>query len=245
MLRHHVLRATRRTGLEPPLRWVQDVLSSRERRRDQRDNRQIELLLAYTLAEDANCIDIGASEGLILRHMVRLAPRGRHVAFEPLPDLAAGLRSAFPAVDVRQCALYDEAGTQPFHRVRKGHWRSSLRPMGLAASELDTFPVAVERLDDALPRGYVPALLKIDVEGAEGGVLAGAVRTLREHRPVVIFEHGAHAAHFPKQSADVFSLLTDAAGLRVFDIDGGGPYSADAFAARVRAGRLWTFVARA
>jgi FkbM family methyltransferase len=244
MLRRRILHFARRWGLEPQLRAVQYALSSYERRRDWRDNRQIELLLAYLLDEDANCIDVGASEGHILRHMVRLAPRGRHLAFEPLPELAMKLRNAFPDVDVRQCALYDAPGSQPFYRVPASHWHSSLRPMGRAARELAPFPVAVARLDDVLANDYVPTLIKIDVEGAEGGVLAGAVNTLRRHRPLVVFEHGAHAAHFPWRSAEVFALLTDSAGLRVFDIDGGGPYDLASFTERVRAGRLWTFVAR-
>jgi FkbM family methyltransferase len=242
MLRRHVLRAARRVGLEPPLRRVQHVLASSERRRDWRDNRQIELLLAYTLAEDANCIDVGASDGDLLRHMVRLAPRGRHIAFEPLPEQAGALRARFPGVDVRQAALSDAPGTRAFHRVRASHWHSSLEPMGRPASALDTLAVEVQRLDDALPIGYAPDFIKIDVEGAEGGVLAGALQTLRRHRPVVIFEHAGHAAHFPE--ADVFSLLAGAAGLRVFDIDGGGPYDRATFAARVLRADLWTFVAR-
>jgi hypothetical protein len=58
----------------------------------------------------------------------------------------------------------------------------------------------------------------------------------------VIFEHGAHARHFPE--ADLFALLARDAGLRVFDIDGGGPYDARTFAARLRRGDMWTFVAR-
>jgi FkbM family methyltransferase len=242
-LRRSVLATAQRLHLEPPLRRVQLAFSSYERRRDWKDNRAIERLLAATLTVDANCIDVGACDGDVLRHVTRLAPRGRHVAFEPLPEQAAALRSAFPDVDVRQCALHDEPGTQPFHRVRDSHWHSSLRTMGFGAQELDTFPVAVERLDDVLPEDYVPALIKIDVEGAEGGVLVGAERTLRCHRPVVVLEHGAHAEHFARGSADVFRVLTDA-GLRVFDIDGGGPYDAAGFAQEARAGRLWTFVAR-
>jgi FkbM family methyltransferase len=240
-LRRSVLAAAQRLDLEPQLRRVQRALSY-ERRRDWQDNRAIGRLLS-TLHEDAACIDVGASQGDILREMVRCAPHGHHLAFEPLPELAAALRTEFPGVDVHQCALYDEPGTLPFHRVRSSHWHSGLRGMGRPQEELDTFAVEVRRLDDVLPDGYVPALIKIDVEGAEGGVLAGARRTLRAHRPIVVVEHGAHAAHYPHGSAGVFALLADA-GLHVFDIDGGGPYDAAHFAATVRAGRLWTYIAR-
>jgi FkbM family methyltransferase len=241
-VRRRVLDAARSLGVESHVRRVQRAVASSERRRDWQDNRHIELLLAYTLREDANCIDVGASEGDILQHMVRLAPCGRHIAFEPLPDLAARLRTSFPSVDVRQCALYDEAGTRAFHRVRASHWHSSLDPMERPAREIETFDVAVRRLDDVLPRDYEPAVIKVDVEGAEAQMLTGALQTLRRHRPLVIFEHGSHAAYFPGR--DVFELLTEGAGLRIFDIDGGGPYDAAAFAARVRRGDLWTFVAR-
>lgn len=240
-LRRSVLAVAQRLALEPQLRRVHRALSY-ERRRDWRDNLAIAGLLS-TLPPNAACIDVGASRGDILREIVRCAPRGRHLAFEPLPELAAALRTEFPHVDVRQCALYDEPGTLPFHRVRASHWHSGLRALGRPQDELDTFAIAVRRLDDVLPDGYAPALIKIDVEGAEGGVLAGARRTLCAHRPVVVVEHGAHADHYPHGSAGVFALLADA-GLRVFDIDGGGPYDAARFAATVRAGRLWTYVAR-
>jgi FkbM family methyltransferase len=241
-VRRHVVATARRLHLEPQLRRAQRALSY-ERRRDWEDNRGIERLLAETLTPTACCIDVGASQGDILRHIVRYAPEGAHLAFEPLPELAEALAAAFPRVDVRACALYDAAGTLPFHRVVRSHWHSSLSPMGRSARGLETFPVAVRRLDDELPPGYAPALIKIDVEGAEGAVLAGAELTLRRHRPIVVFEHCVHAAHFARGTADVFATL-GRAGLRIFDIDGGGPYDLAGFEAQVRSGRLWTFVAR-
>ncbi len=91
-------------------------------------------------------------------------------------------------------------------------------------------PVRLEALDDALPPGYMPALIKIDVEGGEEAVLRGALRTLREHRPIVVFEHGLGSANaYGTEPSDVFGLLTDGAGLRIFDLDGGGPYRLEDF----------------
>ena len=51
------------------------------------------------------CIDVGAHEGSILAHMVEFAPLGRHLAFEPIPAMAAELRRSFPQVEVHQVAL--------------------------------------------------------------------------------------------------------------------------------------------
>jgi FkbM family methyltransferase len=238
--RQTVLGAARRAGAEPALRNVQYLLSSAEQRRDRRDARHLELLLAFTLRVDSNCVDVGANVGDVLRHMLRLAPRGHHVAFEPLPDLAAELRRRFERVDVHPSALSDAAGTATFYRVRESPARSSLRPTDLPESPLT---VPVERLDDALPRSYAPDLVKIDVEGAEAAVLRGAQETLSRCRPLVVLEHGAHAERFGTTPEEVHDLLVGP-GLRVFDIDGDGPYSKRAFAERVRRGDLWTFVAR-
>jgi hypothetical protein len=71
------------------------------------------------------------------------------------------------------------------------------------------------------------------------------LRTLREHRPIVVFEHGDDgAARFGSTSASIHDLLCREAGLRVFDIDGNGPFDREGFVAHVRAGGVWTFVAR-
>jgi hypothetical protein len=44
------------------------------------DNHNLELLLGFLLAEDSNCIDVGANERRFLWHMRQRAPRGRHFA---------------------------------------------------------------------------------------------------------------------------------------------------------------------
>ena len=95
--------------------------------------------------------------------------------------------------------------------------------------------VRTERLDDALPSGYVPALLKIDVEGAELEVLCGGRETIARHRPVVVFEHGAGSAdHYGTAPADVWELL-----------DGAGPFSLAEFEDQFARAERVNFVARA
>lgn len=239
--RNRMILAARRLGIEERLRDVH-ALRSREGRRDRRDMRHLRLLMALTLAEDASCIDVGANIGSVLGDMVRFAPRGRHLAYEPLPDLAAQLAREFPQVDVRNAAVSDHTGTATFHRVEGRETRSSLSTLDHTPDELEPYTVQLEDLDSGLPPDLVPALIKIDVEGAEEQVLRGAAGTLERHHPTVVLEHSSNAAHFGTRSETVHELLTGA-GLRVFDIDGNGPYGAGELAECVRSGAMWTFVA--
>ncbi len=203
-------------------------------KRDGDDFANMRRLLSFTLSADDNCIDVGAHRGSVLLEMLRAAPQGHHVAYEPIPDLARLLRQEFRGVEVHEAALSDHPGTAEFSHVR-GHaegW-SGLRfrplPTGEKA-EVEQLTVRLEVLDDVLDPDYRPAVIKIDVEGAELQVLRGALGTLRKHRPVLVFEHGSGSAeYFDTAPADIFALLEGEAGYRIFDLDGNGPYSLATF----------------
>jgi FkbM family methyltransferase len=146
------------------------------------------------------------------------------VAFEPLPHLAAQLREQFPGVDVRQAALADVPGTAAFrHAVGNPGWSSLVTRDVPGATAIEELTVELVRLDDL---ALVPRLVKVDVEGSEARVLRGALGTLAEHRPTVVFEHSVDWGVDP---GEVHALLTDGAGLRVFDLHGSGPFSLAAF----------------
>lgn len=204
----------------------------------------LRLLIAYCLAPGDNCIDVGAHAGDVLREMIRVAPEGRHIAYEPIPALAAALEREFPGVDVRAAALADRAGEASFVHVRSNPAYSGLRVRTYpGAEQLETIAVRTERLDDSLPAGYVPALIKVDVEGAELSVFRGAVETLARHRPIVFFEHGQGAAeHYGASSSEIHDVLVAQAGLRIFDERGGGPYSRAAFEGLFEQ-PIWNYVA--
>jgi FkbM family methyltransferase len=238
-----VRRTAHQLHVEHQLRVVYERMRP-DIRRDRVDNEHIRLLLAFILAEDANCIDIGAHEGVILREIVRCAPYGRHIAYEPLPELAARLKGEFPSVDVRNAAVSNVAGEETFHRIIAGPMQSGLKlRTGTPQAAGQAFTVQVERLDDALPADYVPALIKIDVEGAERHVIEGAMQTLSRHAPIVCFEHGPGAElEYETSPEQVFDLLVGGAGLRIFDIDGNGPYTRDWFVDTYHQ-PIWNFVA--
>jgi FkbM family methyltransferase len=214
-------------------------------RRALRDDHAMKVVIATALRRDGNAIDVGANEGETLEMIVGVAPAGRHIAYEPIPELHAALVTSFPDVDVRNAACSDEAGTTEFHLVTGAPAYSGLRQrkdLPASAGEVRKIPVRLDRLDDALPEGYAPSLIKIDVEGAELLVMRGAAATLERHRPFVIFEHGIGGADlYGSKPGELFDVL-DGARLRIFDLEGDGPYSRDQFEA-VFTEPIWNFLA--
>ena len=210
--------------MERHLRAVQRALASRDVRRGRRDDEVLQLVLRLCLPIDADCLDVGASVGAILSSIVDAAPLGRHVAYEPLPDLARALAIRFPQVDVRAAAVARETGTRSFVRVLGTHALSGFHDGGYRASATETLTVPVEALDMALPRGFAPSFVKIDVEGSELEVIEGAVEMLSRSRPILALEHGgpadgAIAAH-PDTTRRIWQILCRDVGLRAFDLDG-------------------------
>lgn len=219
------------------------VYRVREGMRERLDNRAMSILCAGALSPDANCVDVGCNRGAILRQMVRCAPEGRHIAFEPIPELCELVASEFPGVDVRQVALSSQPGESKFVHVkeRPGYSHLLRESERVVDSSSELISVPVDTLDHALPDGYVPSLLKIDVEGAQLDVLKGAVEVLSAFRPIVLFEHGL-GRH--QDSEELFELLSTRARLRLYDIDGNGPLGRKRFRDVVAQGDIWNFVAR-
>ena len=213
-------------------------------RADIRDQGLLRARLAETLRPDSDCLDVGAHAGVVLREMVRLAPDGRHLAWEPLPECAARLRERFPSVDVHEAALSDHPGEREFMRVIDDPAWSGFRERETpSGSEVESLTVRCERLDDALPADSRPAFLKIDVEGAEEEVLHGAVETLRRHHPVIVFEHGLGAADEYGTTPEAIHDLVTGLGYEIRGLDLDGPYSRERFAEIFATGERFNFLA--
>jgi FkbM family methyltransferase len=175
-------------------------------------DREAEAVLARVLTPAASCIDVGAHTGGILALMRRYAPEGEHWAFEPLPALARQLRQDFPEVHVHELALAATAGPAEFCHVVNAPGYSGLRERRYDRPdpEIVRIQVQTDRLDAIVPDTAQIALIKIDVEGGELGVLTGGEALLRRCRPVVIFEHGRGAAeYYDTRPEPVYDLLTD------------------------------------
>jgi FkbM family methyltransferase len=202
-----------------------------------REEIAIGAILAAVLRNDSTFVDVGTNRGQILREAVRLAPAGRHVAFEPIPALADVLASSFPGVDCRRLAVGARAEVAEFcHFTSLDGWSGLQRSPEISdeRGQPQYIEVQVSTLDAEL-REARPSVVKVDVEGAELQVFEGAREVLARARPVVVFEHVAAAARlYGSQSSALWDLFAEL-GYRVFAITGEGPISRAALGESTRA----------
>jgi FkbM family methyltransferase len=142
-------------------------------------------------------VDVGAHMGFYTLAALHFGGEtSRVLAVEPSPAarrilmMNLALACATSRVTVVPVALGASGGALPFLTTgARACWQ--LVPAGGARPDATFVPTLT--LDDLLARtGFAPTHLKIDVEGCEGEVLAGARTTLRVHRPILFLElHGA------------------------------------------------------
>jgi FkbM family methyltransferase len=184
-------------------------------------------VLASTLHRNATYVDVGANRGQVLAEAVRIAPHGRHVAFEPIPSLADDLAAQFPHVDCRRMAIGATREVAQFCHFRKLDGWSGLRrspDIDDERGDPEYLTVEVSTLDAELA-GITPSVVKIDVEGAELGVLEGGRSLLSAVRPVVIFEHVASASALYGAAPGAPWELLNELGYEVFSVTGDGPFT--------------------
>jgi FkbM family methyltransferase len=200
------------------------------------------------LRTDSNCVDIGAYRGTILAEIVRRAPVGHHHAVEPISRHNRYLAKAFPTVRVHAVALSNARGEATFLHNRSHPTRSHLAGDEEASPADEAMTVQTDTLDNILPASQRIDLIKVDVEGAELEVMEGGARTLRAHRPVVVFEHTRPMAlRFAASSEAMHDFLTKECGMQIFLLKAWlsreGPLSRAAFVREAEERRNQNFMA--
>lgn len=175
----------------------------------------VERALREHLRPGHRAIDVGANLGYFTAVMAdAVGPSGRVWSFEPTPPIADDLEVSIAAnghsqVEVFRTALGDHAGTVSISFDPRLAGNSSL--IGPGSESSTAYPVPMARLDDLYDQGRVglPRLIKVDVEGAELGVLQGATALITAARPVVVFEVNADMSQAAgwtlRQIADIFA----------------------------------------
>lgn len=190
MLKHRVISITRRlAGLLPPklclqaVAWIDCFVGWVEP-----ENVYVPPLVPKDRRRVA--VDVGANNGVTTSIMAGLFAKVH--AFEANPRLAGLLKAAAPGnVEVHDMALSSKAGkavlTVPISAgVTLEGWASVEAPLLAQFEQLNQIHVETRTLDSfALSE---VDLLKIDVEGHEMAVLAGAAETIRRCLPWLIIE---------------------------------------------------------
>ena len=134
-----------------------------------------------------NAVDVGANWGIYSYSLSHLG--GQVYAYEPNPNLARFMRRTTASnVQVFQRALSDYNGEGTLSTpVLGSHVSHNLASLNRTLEEDSReMQVPVSTLDSA---GHADVVfIKIDVEGHEQRVLAGAVHTIREFRPTLLVE---------------------------------------------------------
>ena len=160
------------------------------------DVRELRFLRRF-LQPGMTVLDIGAHHGLyaiLASHLV--APSGRVIAFEPSPRIARRLRwhlalNRASRVEVEPCAVAASKSRMELFIPTSGvDTIASLRRPGLGKGRSRSVVVDVVALDDFAAARQVANidLIKLDVEGAEMDVLAGARAVMRLTQPCWLFE---------------------------------------------------------
>lgn len=168
-----------------PPRWELARITRREWQRGEPELR----LVPFLAQRDRISLDVGANRGIWTHVLARYS--SEVVAFEPSPKLFRILDAARPANARALCmALSDRDGTADLEipRLRAGwsNQHASLNPRRNDGREVRTVEVATRRLDglEIGPVGFI----KIDVEGFEQEVLAGARDLIARDRPRMVIE---------------------------------------------------------
>jgi FkbM family methyltransferase len=175
------------------------------------------------LPEGGLLVDVGASVGTFALPAARkVGPRGRVVALEPAPRVAALLRRTIAlnhldtVVDVHECAAGEAARTAEFALSALTTHNSFWQP----DDTVEVISVAVRPLDAMLAPDSRVDVVKIDVEGAELQVWRGMQRIVSNNPDIaVVLEFGPeHLRRAGVSVEDWFAELI-ASGLSAWEID--------------------------
>jgi FkbM family methyltransferase len=170
---------------------------------------------------DALLLDVGAHKGLFSLVHLASGPQHRALLLEPSTPLASesrallDLNGSAARADVRCCAAGDADELRPMVTDALGFAR------GATADDRDAAEVPVATIDRLCETSHVwPAIIKIDVEGAEGAVLRGARRTLLRCRPALCLE--LHLDLLERAGEDIEAILhqLEGVGYNVFSTTG-------------------------
>lgn len=185
-------------------------------------DRLTNVIMKKQIQKSSNCIDVGCHKGEILHFMLKYAPNGSHYAFEPIPYMYNELVKRYGnRATIYPYALSDKSGMTSFHLVKNAPAYSGIkeRHYDISNPEIVEIDVELKSLDELIPKDKRIDFIKIDVEGAEFGVLKGGIRMLKASKPIILFECGKGASEFyGTKPSDIHDFLHKEIGLNIFTL---------------------------
>ncbi|MEO6061515.1 MAG: FkbM family methyltransferase [Thermoflexales bacterium] len=167
-------------------------------------------IIAALAAPDRAFVDVGAQIGELgligakyAAHAYLFEPNS--ASFARLERNLALNQALAGKITARQIAISSESGVRTLYTPASNPGIASFHAM---ADDVEAEAVRTETLDSAVPTGALIGFVKIDVEGAELDVLAGADRILSRDRPWVhieLVEENQRA--FDRTCADVVTWM--------------------------------------
>jgi len=148
--------------------------------------KKIVKLFKEHVSKDDVVLDVGT---YIALHTIELSKLAKHViSFEPQPLVSACVKKTLNAMEIKNVdhyhmALGNETGWTHIHT--NGDGDASIRGIR-DAKFTQSFKCKIDKLDNIVKEKV--KLIKIDVEGSEFQVLAGAIGLIEEHKPIIIIE---------------------------------------------------------
>lgn len=176
------------------------------------------LLIQRFLQPGNTFVDVGANVGMHTLAAGRaMQGRGKIIAFEPfeqtkrLLEKSVWLNGFEHFTDIHQAAVSDTAGTHPFFLGKASGHHSLFPVLGSSEQGAARTDVATVRLEQVVGSAFVD-LIKIDVEGAELEVLAGAKSVIARNPDIaLIVEFGPE--HLRRTGHSVQDWLAQFTGL--------------------------------
>lgn len=182
------------------------------------------LLLSF-LTPESVVVDVGANTGWYCITLGKAVPRGKVLAFEPIPQTLSWLRKnlALNGVDnvrIFEHGLSDEEKELVFFFHPRVSGATSARNL-LEEDEKLEVRAKVRKMDDVLAAEPGIDLIKCDVEGAEIFALRGGIATIRRTHPVLFVEMlrkwTAKYGYHPNQIIELLGQV----GYRCYAVEGG------------------------
>jgi FkbM family methyltransferase len=198
-------RLLKRSLMRRPLLWLK--LRTAIRKLTGRNEAELDLL-RLLVPPGRLALDVGANNGVYTQELLKLTDRV--IAFEPTPRYIDELRLFFEnRIRLVEAALSDRTGTAEL--IIPVSSKSDLTALATIETEnplarqarCHRLNVPMLRLDDLELRDV--GFMKIDVEGHEEAVIAGAEETLTRSRPTLLIE--AEDRHRPQAIAKLAGRL--------------------------------------